>query len=168
MLLYSLLAQSHNAIRFGSSLRKNNTIFLLLDSEPLPKESAIKAERIPPRRVPSDNSSETNEVGITITDHLQWFRHIKQISLQANRTLDLIHRICRDISNTEIRKLLYCSIVRLKLEYAKLLLNNVQRRAKKFILSYVKDMPHKDCLHILNILPLEYRRELKDLQSWTK
>ena len=96
MLLYSLLAQSHNAIRFGGFLRKNNTIILLLDFDHLPKESAIKADRIPPRRVPFANSCETNDVGITITDHLQCSRHIKQISLQANRTLDFIHRICRD------------------------------------------------------------------------
>ena len=62
--------------------------------------------------------SETIDVGITITDNLQWSQHIKQISLRANRTLGLIHRICRDISDTNTRKLLDCSIVRPKLEYA--------------------------------------------------
>ena len=63
--------------------------------------------------------SETIDLGITITDNLQWSQHIKQISLRANRTLGLIRRICRDISDTNTRKpVSYCSIVRPKLEYA--------------------------------------------------
>ena len=44
-----------------------------------------------------------------------------------------------------------------------LLLENVQRRATKFILNYPKDMSYKDQLLKLNLLPLEYRRDLKDL-----
>ena len=118
--------------------------------------------------------SETINLGITITDNLQWSQHIKQISLKANRTLGLIRRICRDISDTNTRKLFYCSIVRPKLEYAcelwspctckdKLLLENVQRRATKFILTYPKDMSYKDRLLKLNLLQLEYRRNFKDL-----
>ena len=70
--------------------------------------------------------------------------------------------------------LLYCSTVRPKLEYAcelcspytckdKPLLENVQRRATKFILNYSKDMSYKDRLRKLNLLPQEYRRDLKDL-----
>ena len=69
--------------------------------------------------------------------------------------------------------LLYCSTVRTKLEYTselwspytckdKPLLENVQRRATKFILNYSKDMSYKDRLRKLNLLPLEYRRDLKD------
>lgn len=59
-----------------------------------------------------------------------------------------------DISDTYSRKLLHCSIVHPKLEYAselwsaytckdKLLLENVQCRAVKFILNYPKDMFYK-------------------------
>ena len=70
--------------------------------------------------------------------------------------------------------LLYCSTVRTKLKYAcelltpctckdKPLLENVQRRATKFILNYSKDMPYKDRLRKPNLLPLDYRRDLKDL-----
>ena len=118
--------------------------------------------------------SETIDLGITITGNLQWSQHIKQISLRANRTLGHIRRLCRDISDTNTRTLLYCSIVRPKLEYAselcspytgkdKLFPENVQRRATKFILNYPKDMSYKDRLLKLNLLPLEYRRNLKDL-----
>ena len=45
----------------------------------------------------------------------------------------------------------------------KLLLENVQRRATKFILNYPRDMPYRDRLLKLSLLPLEYRREMKDL-----
>ena len=45
----------------------------------------------------------------------------------------------------------------------KLLLENVQRRATKFILNYPRDMSYRDWLVKLSLLPLEYRREMKDL-----
>ena len=41
---------------------------------------------------------------------------------------------------------------------------NVQRRATKFILSYPRDMSYRDRLVKLSLLPLEYRREMKDLE----
>ena len=62
-------------------------------------------------------------LGITITDNLQWSQHrdINQISLRANRIPDIICSPGRDISDTDIRTLLYCSIAQPKLgklEYA--------------------------------------------------
>ena len=42
-------------------------------------------------------------------------------------------------------------------------IENVQRRATKFILNYPKGMSHRDRLVKLPLLPLEYRREMKDL-----
>ena len=45
----------------------------------------------------------------------------------------------------------------------KLLQENVQRRATKFILNYPKDMSYKDRLLNFDLLPLEYRTDLKDL-----
>jgi hypothetical protein len=73
------------------------------------------------------------------------------------------------------RKLLYCAVVRPKLEYAscvwssysakqRKLIENVQRRATKFILNYPpRDVTYRERLISLNILPLEQRRELHDL-----
>ena len=94
----------------------------------------------------------------------------------ANKTLGLIKRVCsRAISETDTRKLLYCALVRPRLEYAsnvwspytakhRRLIENVQRRATKFVLNYP---PHKtsytDRLAALDLLPLEYRREISDL-----
>ena len=45
-----------------------------------------------------------------------------------------------------------------------LLVENVQRRATKFILNYPRDMSYRDRLVKLSLLPLEYRREVKDLE----
>ena len=45
----------------------------------------------------------------------------------------------------------------------KLLLENAQRRATKFILNYPSNMSYRDRLLKLSLLPLEHRREMKDL-----
>ena len=44
-----------------------------------------------------------------------------------------------------------------------LLFKNVQHRATKFILNYPRDMSYRDHLFKLPLLPLEYRREMKEL-----
>ena len=44
-----------------------------------------------------------------------------------------------------------------------LLLENVQRRATKFILNYPWNMSYRDRLLKLSLLPLEYRRDIKEL-----
>ena len=44
-----------------------------------------------------------------------------------------------------------------------MILENVQRRATKFILNYPTDLNYKQRLLKLSILPLEYRRDLKDV-----
>jgi len=43
------------------------------------------------------------------------------------------------------------------------LLENVQRRATKFILNHPRDMSYRDRLVKFSLLPLESRREMKDL-----
>ena len=73
----------------------------------------------------------------------------------------------------DTRKCLYCTLVRPQLEYSselwspseikyKLMLEGVQRGATKFILNYPSDC-YKERLTKLNLLPLEYRRDMKDL-----
>ena len=92
----------------------------------------------------------------------------------CNKTLGLIKRICRDITDPATRQLLYCTLVRPKLEYASAvwspntvkhcsLIENIQRRATKFILNYSKDMSYTERLIATNLLPLEFRREISDL-----
>ena len=122
-----------------------------------------------------ENVPNISDLGITITNNLSWFKHIEEIVSKANRTLGLVKRLCRDIKDTNTRKLLYCTVVRPKLEYCsslwspytgkhRLLIENVQRRATRFILNYPKDdMSYPLRLQKLRLLPLEFRREISDL-----
>ena len=89
----------------------------------------------------------TKDLGVLITNNLSWSKHIESIVSKANKTLGLIKRICREVKNINTRRILYCTLVRPKLEYAssvwspytikhRMLVENVQRRATKFILNY--------------------------------
>ena len=80
----------------------------------------------------------------------------------------------RGITDFATRRLLYCTLVRPKLEYAsnvlspsavkrRSLMENVQRRATKFILNYPKEMSYTERLITTNLLPLESRKEITDL-----
>ena len=73
------------------------------------------------------------------------------------------------------KKLLYCSLVRPRLEYYsnvwspytikhRRLIENVQRRATKFILNYpFPRLSYKERLISLDLMPLEFRRDLNNL-----
>ena len=118
--------------------------------------------------------TEITDLGVLATDKLSWSLHIERISVQANRTLGLVKRICRDFPDAETRKLLYCSIVRPKLEYAselwssytikhQMMIENVHRRATKVILNYPTYLNNKQHLLKLSMLPLDFRRDSKDV-----
>ena len=128
----------------------------------------ISRKKIPTKREyhlngsPLATVSEIKNLSIIVTNTLQWSQHMKLISSKANRTLGLIGRVCRDINNPNIKKLLYCSIVQPQLEYAcelwspytskdKQLQKNVQCRATKFILNYPRDMLYSDRLFKLSL-----------------
>ena len=111
-----------------------------------------------------------------MSSDLTWTKHIEEMCVKENKTLGLIKRVCgRAISETDTRKLLYCALVRPRLEYAsnvwspytakhRRLIENVQRRATKFVLNYPpRETSYTDRLAALDLLPLEYRREISDL-----
>ena len=125
---------------------------------------------------PLESVTHISDLGVIVSKDLSWANHIEDICTKANKTLGLIKRVCaRDVVDANTRKLLYCAVVRPKLEYAscvwspysakqRKLIENVQRRATKFILNYPpRDVTYRDRLISLNILPLEHRRELHDL-----
>ncbi len=114
------------------------------------------------------------DLGVVVSKDLSWSQHINSIVSKANKTLGLIKRICKEVKNVKTRRTLYCALVRPKLEYAsnvwspytikhKLLIENVQRRATRFILNYPKGMCYKERLQKTSLLPLEFRREISDL-----
>jgi hypothetical protein len=105
---------------------------------------------------------------------MSWSRHIEETVAKANRTLGLVKRTCKDTHDQIVRKLLFCALTRPILEYAsslwspytikhKRLVENVQRRATKFILDYPQDLTYADRLVKINILPLEFRRDISYL-----
>ena len=95
---------------------------------------------------PLESVTHISDLGVIVSKDLSWANHIEDICTKANKTLGLIKRVCaRDVVDANTRKLLYCAVVRPKLEYASCvwspysakqrnLIENVQRRATKFIL----------------------------------
>ncbi len=66
---------------------------------------------------PLESVPQIKDLGITISDKLQWADHIEVMTNKANRTLCMIKRVCYDVNDQSVRKLLYCSIVLPQLEY---------------------------------------------------
>ena len=123
--------------------------------------------------LPLKQVAHISDLGITVSSDLSWAKHIEITAVKANKTLGLIIIICRDIHDPTTRRSLYCSLVRPTLEYAsnvwspdtikyRSIIESVQRRAAKFILNYPKDMSYPERLVETN--PLEFRREMSDLQ----
>ena len=125
---------------------------------------------------PLERVPHTIDLGVTVSSDLTWTKRIEEMCAKANKTLGLIKRVCgRAISETDTRKLLYCALVRPRLEYAsnvwspytakhRRLIENVQRRATKFVLNYPpRETSYTDRLAALDLLPLEYRREISNL-----
>ena len=103
-----------------------------------------------------------------VCSDMSWSRHIEETVAKANRTLGL----ARIPTTKEWEN--YYSLVRPILEFSsnlwspytikrKRLVENVQRRATKFILDYPQDLTYADRLAKIKILPLEFRRDISDL-----
>ena len=77
----------------------------------IPKFKAmnISRKKIPTKReynlngLPLKTVSEVKDLGTIVTNTLQWSQHIKLISSKANRTLGLIRRVCRDITDPDTK-----------------------------------------------------------------
>ena len=117
------------------------------------------------------------DLGVLVSHNLSWNNHVDLISSKAQRVLNLLYRTCRDITDISTKKLLYIAWVRSRLEYASVVwspntkcninnLEQVQRRATRFILG--RDYSENERLSKLNLLPLQYRREINDLVFFFK
>ena len=123
--------------------------------------------------------SHIKDLGVTVSNDLSWSKHIELSVAKANKTLGLIKKLCKELTDTRIRKILYSTLVRPGLEYAsnlwspyttkhRAVIENVQRRATKFILNYPQHLPYTERLIKTNLLPLEFRREIADLTLFFK
>ena len=103
------------------------------------------------------------------------------MAVKANKMLGLLRQTCPLLTDCVIRRSLYLSFVKSQLCYAtrvwspsiianKINLEKVQRRGTRWILQLKKGelMAYKDRLLALNLLPLVYDREIKDLTFFFK
>ena len=123
---------------------------------------------------------EERDLGITITYNLKWDSHITKIRSTANKCLGLLKRTCYDLPDTRVRRALYLSLVKSNLSYGsqvwspetatlKKIIEGVQRRASLWILRLKRgDLTYVDRLKKLDLLPLSYDREIKDLIFYYK
>ena len=66
---------------------------------------------------PLESVTHISDLGVIVSKDLSWANHIEDICTKANKTLGLIKRVCaRDVVDANTRKLLYCAVVRPKLE----------------------------------------------------
>ena len=119
--------------------------------------------------------NEKIDLGITITYNLKGDSHTAKIRSIANKYLGRLKRTCYDLPDTRVRRALYLSLVKSHLSYGsqvwspetatlKKRIEGVQRRASLWILRLKRgDLTYVDRLKKLDLLPLFYDREIKDL-----
>ena len=119
----------------------------------------------------------TKDLGIILSNDLDWSEHYCSITAKAYKILGLIRR-CFKTSSLDAKRKLYISLVRSHLLYCSqvwrphkikdiLLLERVQRRATKYILNDYTSS-YKSRLTKLNLFPLMYIYELYDLIFYIK
>ena len=111
-------------------------------------------------------------IRLIISSSLSWDSHVMHIVLKTNRMVGLLKRTCPLITDVEVRRTLYLSLVKSQLSYAtdcksvKLttILERVQRCATRWILrTKIGEVSYKQRLLTLRLLPLTYDREIGDL-----
>ena len=119
------------------------------------------------------------DLGILVSDDLKWSLHINNLVSKANRMLWFLRRKCFHLADVNAQRLLYLSLVRSHLSHGcevwapqspssdMYRLESIQRRATKFILQD-HDSSYSDRLMKLNLIPLSYWLELKDIVFFFK
>ena len=122
-------------------------------------------------------STSHKDLGILFTNSLSWESHYSQIISRAYGQLSLLRRTFT-LSNISARNKLYLSLVRSQMSYCSpvwrpnqikhiVLLERVQRRATKFILSN-NTLDYKSRLMHIHLLPLMFWYELADIMLLVK
>ena len=124
--------------------------------------------------------SAEKDLGATITGTLSWHPYIYTIITWDNKLLGLLKWTCPLLTDVSTRRAPYLSLVKSQLCYAtqvwslaqvslKTQGERVPRRATRWILqTRIGEMSCRDRLITLDLLPLTYDRELKDLVFFYK
>ena len=161
----------HNRIKFDTSKCKSLTVSC--KKSPLVHKYTLDSAQL-------EHVSSEKDLGVHITSSLSWKPHIHAITAKANKLVGLLKRTCPLITDMTVRRTLYLSLVKSRLWYAtpvwspaqgtlKAKVERVQRCATRWILqTRVGEVSCKDRLIKLDLLPLSYDRELKDLSFFYK
>ena len=124
-------------------------------------------------------TSTQKDLGIIISNNLKWTPHISNIVSKANQMLGFLRRNCTNLTDIKCRRLLYLTLVRAHICYGSeiwapqstskdlLRIESVQRRATKYVLQDYHSS-YTDRLKLLNLLPISYWYEIKDIISFYK
>ena len=161
----------HNRIKFNTSKCKSPTVTRKKSS--LVHEYTLDTGQL-------ERVSTEKDLGVHTSSSLSWKPHIHAITAKANKLLGLLKRTCPLITDVTVRRTLYLSLVKSQLCSATQVwspaqvtleaqVERVQRRATRWILqTRVGEVSYKDRLIKLDLLPLSYDRELKDLSFFYK
>jgi hypothetical protein len=122
--------------------------------------------------------NEMRDLGVIIDNTLSWNSHIKEIVSSAYRVLYLIKRSIGFNAPVTVKRQLYLTMVRSKLDYCSTVwaglskancikVEKVQRSATRYILGF-PDLNYKERLSELNLLPLTYRLTMLDINLFYK
>ncbi len=116
------------------------------------------------------------DLDILVSNNLKLDPHIIKMVAKANKMLGILKRTCFDINNTQVRKTLYLTLVKSQLMYGSEVwcpligsnlskrIERVQRRATLWVLKKRRgELSYQQRLTELNLIPLVYDREQKDL-----
>ena len=130
-----------------------------------------------------DNTSQEKDLGVIVTNRLNWNSHHKVILAKANQKLGLMKRTCNFNKNRDFRKLLYLAIIRSQFEHASPVwrptvttqmykFEALQKKCIKWILNM--DFQHLSSLDLfmyldhLDILPMYLKFRMNDLVIFHK
>ena len=119
-------------------------------------------------------STSHKDLGIVLQENLKFDAHYEKISAKAYRKLGLLKRSFSASNSVSTKKQLYLSLVRSQLTYGSQVwrpmfikhitaLEQIQRRATKFILGSNSGKSYKERLISLNLLPLMFYLEMLDI-----
>ena len=124
--------------------------------------------------------TQEKDLGVTVNKTLSWEKHVNTVAAKANKLLGLLKRTCPLLTDVSVRRTLYLSLVKSQLcfgtqvwspsqQYLKARIERVQRRATRWILrTRTGELSYRERLERLNLLPLVFDRELKDLVFFYK
>lgn len=125
--------------------------------------------------------STIKDLVVAVSNDLKWNNHIDHILAKGYRMLSFLRRHTLTSFDENTRKLLHLSFVRRHIGYASKVwapqeisnltrIERLQRRATKYMLNmnYYNSVPYRDRLIRLNLLPVSYWHELKDLVFYFK